>query len=143
VIRAEVTDAEGRRLKSQALARWIERHAPTRASGRVIIAMVGDPTMRRFNRQFLGKDYATDVLSFPSIQPGDLGEMAIATGVCRRQAKAAGHSEATETRVLALHGLLHLMGYDHETDGGDMLRAEERLRKRAGLPTGLIRRSTR
>lgn len=143
MIKVEVTDAQGRRTPSQALARWIERHAPSRARGRVVIALVTDATMRRFNRQFRKKDYATDVLSFPSIVPGELGEIAIATGVCRRQAREAGHAEAIETRILALHGLLHLMGYDHEADAGEMRRVEERLRKRAGLPAGLIQRATR
>lgn len=143
MIKVEVTDAQGRRLPSQALARWVERHAPARARGRVVIAVVPDAVMRRFNRQFRKKDYATDVLSFPSIAPGELGEMAIAAGVCRRQARDAGHPEATEQRVLALHGLLHLMGYDHENDNGEMQKTEERLRKRAGLPSGLIQRTTR
>lgn len=143
MIRVEVTDAEGRRLRSQALARWIERHAPSRARGRMVIAIVSDRTMRRLNRQFRKMDYATDVLSFPSLVPGELGELAIAEGVCRRQAREAGHAEATEARILALHGLLHLMGYDHETDAGEMRRAEERLRRRAGLPPGLIARTTR
>lgn len=143
MIRVEVSDAEGRRLRSQALARWIERHAPSRARGRMVIAIVSDRTMRRLNRQFRKMDYATDVLSFPSLVPGELGELAIAEGVCRRQAREAGHAEATEARILALHGLLHLMGYDHETDAGEMRRAEERLRRRAGLPPGLIARTTR
>lgn len=143
MIKVQVTDAEGRKLPSQALARWMERHAPARARGRVVIAIVPDAVMRRFNRQFRKKDYATDVLSFPSIAPGELGEMAIAAGVCRRQAREAGHPEVTEQRILALHGLLHLMGYDHEDDDGEMRAAEERLRKRAGLPAGLIHRTTR
>jgi probable rRNA maturation factor len=142
VITAEVTDAQGRRLPSQALARWIERHAPARARGTVVIAMITDARMRRINKQFRRKDYATDVLSFPAMLPGSLGEMAIATGVMRRQARAAGHSEAVEARVLALHGLLHLLGYDHETDHGEMRRVEERLRKRARLPVGLINRES-
>jgi probable rRNA maturation factor len=142
VIRVEVTDAQGRKQRSQALARWLERHAPSRARGTVVIAMISDREMRRINKQFRRKDYATDVLSFPSMLPGSLGEMAIATGVCRRQAREAGHTEAVEARILALHGLLHLLGYDHETDEGEMLRAEERLRKRARLPLGLIRRAT-
>ena len=107
-----------------------------------MIAMITDQRMRRINKQFRRKDYATDVLSFPALLPGSLGEMAIATGVMRRQAREAGHPEAVEARVLALHGLLHLLGYDHETDHGEMRRAEERLRKRAGLPSGLIRRVT-
>lgn len=140
MIDVEITDARGTRLRSQTLARWIEKHAPARARGRVVIAIVTDVTMRRFNRQFRQMDYATDVLSFPSITPGSLGEMAIASGVCRRQARDAGHSEATELKILALHGLLHLMGYDHEADGGEMSKVEERLRIRAGLPAGLIHR---
>ena len=143
MIRVEVTDAEGRRLRSQALARWVERHAPSKARGRLVVAIVSDAAMRRFNRQFRRRDYATDVLSFPSMAAGELGDVAIASGVCRRQARAAGHSEATEARILALHGLLHLMGYDHEHDAGEMRRAEDRLRKRAGLPPGLIHRTTR
>ena len=143
MIRAEITDAQGRRMRSQSLARWIERHAPKKASGTLIVAIVSDATMRRFNRQFRRKDYATDVLSFPSIAPDDLGEVAIASGVCRRQAREARHPESVEARILALHGLLHLMGYDHEHDTGEMRRTEERLRKRAGLPSGLIRRATR
>ena len=143
MIDVEVTDATGRRLRSQARARWVEQHAPTRARGRVVVAVVSDATMRKFNKQFRAMDYATDVLSFPTSAPGALGEMAIASGVCRRQARAAGHAERTEMRILALHGLLHLMGYDHETDAGEMRRAEERLRKRAGLPPGLIHRATR
>ena len=116
-----------------------------RARGRVVVAIVTDARMRQFNAQFRKKDYATDVLSFPSIAPGELGEIAIASGVCRRQAKSAGHSEAIELRVLALHGLLHLMGYDHDdrADNGEMRRVEERLRKKAGLPAGLIHRVTR
>ena len=137
-----MTDAVGRRLRSQALARWLERHAPSRARGAVVIAMITDARMRTINRQFRRQDYATDVLSFPALLPGVLGEMAIATGVLRRQAREAGHPEAVEARVLALHGLLHLLGYDHETDHGEMRRAEERLRKRAGLPPGLIRRAS-
>lgn len=142
MIKVEVTDAQGRRLPSQTLARWVERNAPARARGTVVIAMISDARMRKINRQFRRKDYATDVLSFPAMLPGSLGEMAIATGVLRRQAREAGHSESVEARVLALHGLLHLLGYDHETDHGEMRRAEERLRKRARLPLGLIRRET-
>lgn len=142
MLKAEVTDGAGRRLRSQVLARWLERHAPSRARGTVVIAMVTDARMRKINKQFRRKDYATDVLSFPESLPGTLGEMAIATGVMRRQAREAGHAEAVEARVLALHGLLHLLGYDHETDRGEMRRAEERLRKRARLPLGLIDRTT-
>jgi probable rRNA maturation factor len=70
-----------------------------------------------------------------------LGDIVIARGVARRQAREAGHGERTEWRVLALHGLLHLLGYDHETDRGEMVRLERRLRHRAGLRSGLIERA--
>jgi probable rRNA maturation factor len=69
-----------------------------------------------------------------------LGEIVIARGVAKRQARQARHSERTELRVLALHGLLHLLGYDHERDDGRMLRVERRLRRRGGLDSGLIER---
>ena len=93
--------------------------------------------MRALNRQFRGKDYPTDVLSFPS-DPSTavgarerkfLGDIVIASGVCKRQARESGHSVQTELRVLSLHGLLHLIGFDHETDDGKMARVEARLRK--------------
>jgi probable rRNA maturation factor len=70
-----------------------------------------------------------------------LGEIVIARGVARRQAREAGHSEQTELRVLALHGLLHLLGYDHERDEGRMRRLEQRLRRKGGLHQGLIERA--
>jgi probable rRNA maturation factor len=96
--------------------------------------------MRALNKKYRRKDYATDVLSFP----GDiLGDLVIATGVAKRQARDAGHSYQTELRVLALHGLLHLLGYDHEDpdDKGRMARMETRLRRKGGLTAGLIGRS--
>jgi len=76
-------------------------------------------------------------------QPLYLGDIVIATGVAQRQADDVGHSVVTEVKVLALHGLLHLLGYDHETDKGAMARMEARLRKKAGLTDGLISRHSR
>jgi Endoribonuclease YbeY len=70
-----------------------------------------------------------------------LGDIVIARGVARRQAHVAGHDELTELRVLALHGLLHLLGYDHERDEGMMARVERRLRRKGGLAEGLLDRS--
>jgi probable rRNA maturation factor len=115
------------------------------------VALVSDAHMRTLNRQFRGKDYATDVLSFPadrrrksSRQPPasrpHLGDIAIATGVARRQARIAGHGATEELRILALHGLLHLLGYDHERDNGQMARVERRLRQKGGLRAALTER---
>lgn len=150
-LRVTVSDAQGRPL-APGLARWLARVAPARARGDVSIALVSDRRIRALNRRFRGVDRATDVLSFPAHQaprargqgPGvgdELGDIAIATGVTKRQARVAGHSEATERRVLALHGLLHLLGYDHEHDEGAMARVERRLRRKGGLREGLIERA--
>jgi ssRNA-specific RNase YbeY (16S rRNA maturation enzyme) len=73
--------------------------------------------------------------------PAHLGDVVIATGVAARQAREAGHSLSTELRILALHGLLHLLGYDHERDRGEMARVERRWRRRGGLREGLIERA--
>jgi probable rRNA maturation factor len=105
------------------------------------VAIVSDARLRALNRQYRKKNTLTDVLSFPSDEHGFLGDVVIASGVAARQARAAGHSFATELRVLALHGLLHLLGYDHERDDGRMARLERRLRKRGGLREGLIERA--
>jgi probable rRNA maturation factor len=154
-----VVTVSGRTVPAAArgLAGWLAGAAPRQARGTVDIALVSDPHMRRLNRTYRRVDKTTDVLSFPAHQagiepspgpggpagpgPGPLGDIAIALGVATRQAADHGHSLRTELRVLALHGLLHLLGYDHERDQGQMRRAEERLRRRAGLPSGLIARA--
>jgi probable rRNA maturation factor len=102
--------------------------------------LTGDAELRKLNGRFRGKDYATDVLSFPSGTPGALGDIAISLQRARAQAHQFGHSTETEVRILMLHGLLHLRGLDHETDSGAMARAEKRWRTRLGLPGGLIER---
>jgi probable rRNA maturation factor len=143
-----IADERGRRV-ARALGRWLTKVAPTRARGRVHVALVSDARVRVLNRTYRGKDAATDVLSFPADTPGRrrsvrtaglLGDIVIARGVARRQARALGHAERIELRVLALHGLLHLLGYDHERDDGRMARAERRLRRKGGLREGLIER---
>ena len=162
-----VTDGRGRRIADGGLARWLAGVLPARLRGEVAIALVGDRQIRTLNRQYRGKDYATDVLSFEPLRVGSaslrasgpawperaheqsesngrfFGDIVIATGVARRQAREAGHAYPTELRVLALHGFLHLLGYDHDApdDHGRMARAEARLRRRGGLPTGLIARA--
>ena len=109
-----------------------------------MIALASDAEVRALNRRYRRKDEATDVLSFPAEEPQLLGDLAIATGVARRQAADAGHSYATEIKVLALHGLLHLLGYDHHApaDRGRMKRLEARLRRKGGLRAGLIERAS-
>ena len=157
-LRVSVTDGEGRRLATGAasgLAAWLRRSAPRQARGHVAIALVSDKNMRQLNRLHRSVDRPTDVLSFPAgkwsaprakTTPGEamfLGDLAIARGIAATQAREAGHPLRVEVRVLALHGLLHLLGYDHETDNGAMARVEDRLRRRAGLPAGLIGRAAR
>jgi probable rRNA maturation factor len=128
-------------VRATGLARWLESIAPARARGVVTVAIVADARVRALNRRYRRKDAATDVLSFPADEPGELGDVVIALGVARRQAVEAGHGLANEFRVLALHGLLHLLGYDHERDAGQMRRLEQRLRRAGGLREGLIERT--
>jgi probable rRNA maturation factor len=166
-LRVRISDERGRALRAGGLGLWLAGIAPPRARGVVSVALVSDRRVRTLNRSYRRKDYATDVLSFPATSalprrtPGTrrrkpllppvssaspvvdsfLGDIVIARGVARRQAREAGHSERTEIRVLALHGLLHLLGYDHEQDQGRMLRVERRLRRKGGLREGLIERA--
>ena len=126
--------------RAPGLSRWLASIAPARARGVVTVAIVPDGRVQQLNRRYRRKNVPTDVLSFPSDEPGHLGEVVIAAGVARRQAAAGGHSVQQELRVLALHGLLHLLGYDHERDDGRMARVEARLRRRGGLREGLIER---
>ena len=138
-----VTDARGRAVPDGGLVRWLRSIAPARARGEVAIALVTDAHMRSLNRTYRRKDRPTDVLSFPSDAPGMLGDVVIARGVAERQAAEHGHRLQSELRILALHGLLHLIGYDHDarSDRGRMKRAEDRLRRKGGLTAGLIGRT--
>ena len=131
--------AEGT-TRSPRLATWLRTIAPASARGTVAVAIVSDARVRRLNRVYRQQDRPTDVLSFPSEDHDCLGDIVIAAGVARRQAETAGHSLQTELRILALHGLLHLLGYDHEHDDSLMARVETRLRRRGGLREGLIER---
>ena len=111
--------------------------------GRIITCLIAtDAEVRRLNRQFRGKNQATDVLSFPPANPnGVAGDIAISIDRARIQAAERGHSLADELRILMLHGALHLAGMDHESDSGEMARAEGRWRRKLGLPDGLIERA--
>ena len=137
-----VTSHTRRPVRVTGLSAWLRGVAPARARGEVSVAFVSDAAIRALNRAHRRTDASTDVLSFPSGEPRFLGDIVIAEGVARRQALRAGHGFGVEARVLALHGLLHLLGYDHEhqDDAGRMRAFEARLRRKGGLREGLIER---
>jgi probable rRNA maturation factor len=97
------------------------------------IAFVSDKKIRELNRQFRGVDKATDVLSFPAEETNNLGDVAISVETAATQAKENRLSFENEIAQLILHGLLHLSGYDHETDNGEMNRLELRLRRKLDI----------
>ena len=119
----------------RSFARQAQRAAGVR--GEVCILLATDAEIQRLNRKFRGQDRATDVLSFPAARGGDI---AISTAKAQAQARRHGHTAAEEIKILMLHGMLHLAGYDHERDNGRMARREERLRRQLRLPAGLISR---
>lgn len=114
------------------------------AGGRTFTCLLtGDAEMERLNAMFLGWAEPTDVLSFPAGNGGPLGELAISADRATEQAHRFGHSLGDEIQILMLHGLLHLLGHDHEKDRGRMRRLETRWRQHFQLPTGLIERALR
>jgi probable rRNA maturation factor len=134
------TPPDFRRRAVELVARRLQKEV---AKGRPFECLIaGDADLRRLNREFRGQDYPTDVLSFPAAPPApDLGSLAISYQRARAQAREFGHDTEHEVAILMLHGLLHLLGLDHETDGGRMARAEKRWRTRLGLAPGLIERA--
>ena len=143
-LRVAVTDGRGRVIRSDSLRKWLVEVAPRSAYGQVVIALVSDQKMRSLNHCYQGIDRVTDVLSFQVASQVELrvsvnadwpclGDIVIATNVAHRQAKQSGHRFGVELRILALHGLLHLLGYDHERDAGQMERLERRLRRKGGI----------
>jgi probable rRNA maturation factor len=116
----------------------------------VTICFVSDPAIARMNRKFRDRKGPTDVLSFPArrtrvrrprpfrrttgTRSGDyIGDIVISPQTARRYARRRSHGLASELRVLILHGMIHLAGYDHENDNGEMMHLERRLRRRLGL----------
>jgi probable rRNA maturation factor len=130
---------------ARSLARFLrDAQSAVRLRGQVTVLLTTDKAVRRLNREFRGIDTATDVLSFPASNSritGVAGDLAISVHTALRQAREQGQSLAVEVKVLMLHGLLHLAGYDHETDDGKMARRERLLRARLSLPAGLIERT--
>jgi probable rRNA maturation factor len=127
------------RRGARAFAKRLESEV---AGGRRFCCLItNDTELRRLNREFRKKDYTTDVLSFPALEPDDvLGEIAISFEKAKQQAAEHRHAVDQEIGLLMLHGVLHLMGMDHETDRGQMERAERKWRASLGLPAGLIER---
>jgi probable rRNA maturation factor len=130
---------------ARTLARFLAAaQAAVRLRGQVTVLLTTDASIRGLNRRFRGKNKATDVLSFPAEGRGSegiAGDLAISVTTALGQAGEQGHSVSTEIKVLILHGLLHLAGYDHEVDNGKMARRESVLRAKLKLPQGLIERT--
>ena len=122
-VRPPMTPAEARRLM-RALAKRLA--IPHRSVG---VLFADDRRLRELNRRYRRKDRPTDVLSFPAGgEEGHLGDIALSSETARRQARRRGHAPRRETRILLIHGFLHLLGYDHETDDGQMDLLERTLR---------------
>lgn len=131
-------------VSEAALTRFAARASrATRLQGEFAVLVTGSREVRSLNRRFRRKDKPTDVISFPSEMDGVAGDIAISIDIARKNGKELGHDTETELKVLILHGMLHLRGMDHETDQGQMRRREMVLRRRLGLPEGLIERSQR
>jgi len=113
----------------------------------VNVLVTSSAAVRALNRQFRGKNKATDVLSFPASKPAGrnerqklAGDIAISADIARENSVRLGHSVAQEIKILVLHGILHLAGFDHERDNGEMARKEATLRRALRLPPALIER---
>lgn len=129
-------------VSGQALEQFAERaRRGVGLRGGVNVLIAANAELRRLNRHFRGKDKSTDVLSFPASHGHYAGDIAISAALGADQARRLGHSLADELKVLLLHGMLHLAGYDHESDSGRMARKELQLQRRFGLPTALIERA--
>ena len=135
-------------LSAEALGRFVllaRRVVPLKA--RLNILVTSRDEMHKLNLRFRKKNKTTDVLSFPADQSADgarqrglAGEIAISADMAARNAAMLGHSPAIEVKILALHGILHLAGFDHERDNGQMARKEAQLRRELGLPSSLTER---
>src|SRR6476661_6187458 len=134
-----ITGASPRSVSAAQLQRFARRaQTLARVKGEVDILIAGNERLRDLNRRFRRKNKPTDVLSFPRPSGGDI---AISGQIARENAQRYGHSLANELKILVLHGMLHLAGYDHESDNGRMARVESRLRSQLKLPASLIDRT--
>jgi probable rRNA maturation factor len=134
-----------RSLNSRVLADFLSKGIrAVGLRGTVSVLITSNAGIRKLNARFRGKKKATDVLSFPAAASahGFAGDIAISLDIATQNASLLGHSVSDEIRILILHGVLHLAGYDHETDQGEMAKKEIALRKRFALPSGLIERGS-
>jgi probable rRNA maturation factor len=126
------------------VAEFVRRVGSDLGNGRPFAVVVGsDAALRQANARFRGKRSSTDVLSFPDGEQGRLGDILISAGRAGRQAEQYGHRVEDELKLLILHGVLHLIGYDHEADQGEMRRIEARWRRKYGLGSALTERATK
>jgi probable rRNA maturation factor len=134
------------KLSAAALDRFVSKACKAASvDGTVNVMVTTNREMRSLNHRFRGKDKPTDVLSFPPLQTGvdtGAGDIAISGEIASQNASTLGHTPAEEVKILALHGVLHLAGYDHDRDRGEMARKESRLRRTLGLPDALIERNS-
>jgi probable rRNA maturation factor len=134
-------------LSESVLARFVTRaRRAAGVRGAVSVLVTNSGELQGLNRRFRGKNKPTDVLSFPvmpGLRKGFAGEIAISAEIAAQNARRLGHTAGAEIKILTLHAVLHLAGYDHEHDKGEMEREEKRLRKLLGLPVGLIERNGR
>lgn len=130
-----VNRQRGKKVDTETWARFADKalEAIGKHGSSATIAFVSDKSIRKLNQQFRNVDKPTDVLSFPAGEETNLGDIAISVETAAAQARENGLSFESEIAQLILHGLLHLSGYDHETDNGEMNRLELRLRKKLGI----------
>ncbi len=132
-------------LTKLSLVRFITRaRRAAGLHGSVNVLVTTNAEMKSLNRRFRRKDKPTDVLSFPAASDsnkGFAGDIAISAEIATQNARALGHDPGVEVKILILHGILHLRGYDHERDHGQMARREQQLRRELHLPVGLIERA--
>ena len=133
---------DSKKIRQRALALFTTKaRRAVGLRGDLDVRITSSAEMRELNRRFRHKNKPTDVLSFPSETPELAGDIAISVEIAADNAARLEHTLETELKILILHGLLHLAGYDHETDTGEMATQEARLRERLNLPGGLIERA--
>jgi probable rRNA maturation factor len=132
-------------VSERALSRFLSQaERAVGLSGEINVLITTSREVRSLNRRYRGKDKATDVLSFPplpTLADDFAGDVAISADIAAENSRQLGHAASDELKILMLHGVIHLAGYDHETDDGQMGRKEDRLRRRLGLPGSLIARN--